>query len=147
MPLALLIFGVVLLLSGWRGTYADLGARLASDFSGFLPWLTAIIVIGAIGYIPEMEGFSNAFLLLVIVVILLSNNGVFAQWANLSVQPPTPAGSTSPIPSQDQPALETNPTINLNTGGSGSSSGSNPIGTATGAIGGILGIGKLFGLP
>jgi hypothetical protein len=139
MPLAVLLLGTVLLISGWRGTYADIGSRFATDITGFLPWLAAVVAIGAIGYVPELQGFSNALLALVILVILLANQGVFAQWAQIAQSPPQTTAPTSFIPAQDQATLQQTPTIDLQTGsssGSGSSGGS-PLGPVGGIIGAI----------
>lgn len=43
----------------------------------FWKWLGALIIIGAIGYVPELEGLATAMLILVILVIVLSKASGF----------------------------------------------------------------------
>lgn len=95
-----IIVGAILLLVAIRGTEKDsapgandgqgLWALLKNDFEpgqkgNFLAWFAAILAIGAIGYIPHMEGISTALLAIVIIVLLLESNqnggGVFQQLA------------------------------------------------------------------
>ena len=81
MPFAFLIAGIVLAVSGVRGTTGDLTQLVKGDFQGknnFAYWLASILVIGAIGYIEEFKPLSRMFLVLVVVVLFLSNRGFFA---------------------------------------------------------------------
>lgn len=84
MPFIALLIAVVLIVAGLRGNTAKLGQLLAADFTGtnsFGKWIFAIFVIGAIGYAPKLKALSDAFLGLVILVILIANdqngNGFF----------------------------------------------------------------------
>lgn len=82
MPYGIAFFAILLLVSGLRGTEDDLGALLKGDFIGkdtFLPWMAAIIIIGAIGYIPALKKPTDAFLALLLLVLVLANRGVFSQ--------------------------------------------------------------------
>ena len=95
MPFALVTVGMLLIISGFQNTYRELGRQVASDFSGpnnFFYWAVALGVIGALGYVKSLEGFSRAFMALVIVAIFLSNKGFFNQ-LNSGIQ----AGSSTPI--------------------------------------------------
>lgn len=88
MPFALLLIGVWLLIAGVRNTAGPastpgtLFALLHGDFTGtdnFAYWFIAIVLIGAIGYIPKLKSLSTAFLVLVLVVLFLkkgSSTGV-----------------------------------------------------------------------
>lgn len=83
MPFALLIIGVVLLISAVRGTQDNLAGLVKGDFTGqrnFIYWVTAILAIGMLGYFKQLQPFSRAFLVLMAVAILLSNKGFFAQF-------------------------------------------------------------------
>lgn len=74
MPFVLLIIGIVLLISGVRATQDTLFSLVKGDFTGsdnFIYWLGAILIIGAIGYIPKVKPISTALLVLVIVVLFL----------------------------------------------------------------------------
>ena len=82
MPFALIIAGLVLTISGVRGTQDDLLTLLRGDFTGqnnFIYWVIAILIIGSLGYIKSLEPVSRAFLALVLVVLFLKRgnpNGV-----------------------------------------------------------------------
>jgi len=58
-----------------NGSTEGLANLLQGDFTGpdnFIYWLVAIMIIGAIGYVPKMKGISNAFLVLIIVVLFIT---------------------------------------------------------------------------
>lgn len=117
MPFALIIIGVVLLVTSIRNTYGattpqggpGLGTLLQADFTGpnnFVFWVVAILAIGALGYVPKLKGLSTAFLGLVIVVLFLtkgnpstgSGGGFFAQFSQgLSSTTSAQPSSTSPL--------------------------------------------------
>lgn len=83
MPFALGIIGILLIVSGARGTYPQLKELLVKDFTGqgnFFYWIVAIGVVGSVGYVPSMEKFSRAFLALIIVAMVLSHRGFFAKF-------------------------------------------------------------------
>lgn len=84
MPLFLLLIGVILTVSGIRGTTEGLGSLLKEDFTGagnFTAWVFALILASAIGWIPGARPLSTAFLLLIIVAVLLkSGQGFFSQF-------------------------------------------------------------------
>lgn len=80
MPYALIVIGAVALVAGIRNTYKDLWFLVESDFrGGFLAWVAAIAVIGGLGYIPKLKPLSIALMTLLLIVLVLSNGGVFAQ--------------------------------------------------------------------
>lgn len=101
MPYVLLIFGEMLLVSGIQGTQDDFFALLKNDFTGansFIYWLAAIAVVGGIGYIPKMKPLSNAFLVLILVVLILHQNPqtLFSQFSGALKTSATDAPVTSP---------------------------------------------------
>lgn len=80
MPFAILIFGIALLVSGFRGTSSQLFGLLKGEFTGtpsFGKWALAIAIIGGLGYIRSIRPITNSFLALVIIVLFLSNKGFF----------------------------------------------------------------------
>lgn len=79
MPFVILAFGVVLLVAGVRGTQGSLFTLLGNDLKGFAPWFVAILFIGALGYIKPIKPITDAFMILLIVVLFLSNGGFFAK--------------------------------------------------------------------
>ena len=83
MPFALIIIGLLLIISGARGTYSDLKTLLVEDFTGpgnFFYWIVAVGVAGCLGYVPGLERFSRAFLGLVILAMILAHRGFFKKF-------------------------------------------------------------------
>jgi hypothetical protein len=83
MPLLLIIIGLVLVISAARGTHQQLFFLVAGDFTGannFIYWFLSIAVIGSFGYIPKLKPVSDAFLVLLIVVLFFKKDtGFFAK--------------------------------------------------------------------
>jgi hypothetical protein len=94
MPFVLIVIGIVLVIGGIRNTIGgDKGliSLVKSDFTGtnnFTYWAVSIAIIGGIGYIETLKPVSRAFMTLVILVLILSNGGVF-QKLNASLQSKT----------------------------------------------------------
>lgn len=104
MPFALIIVGLVMLVSSARNTQSQLWTLLVNDFTGqhnFVYWFVSIMAIGSVGYIKPLRPIANAFLTLVIIVLFLSNKGFFSQFLS-QVQttntqlPVTPASFNQP---------------------------------------------------
>lgn len=82
MPFVLIIVGIVLVVASVRNTTDVLFTQVKGDFTGpnnFTYWMASILLIGAIGYIKPLQPLSRAFLVLVVVVLVLSHGGLFAQ--------------------------------------------------------------------
>lgn len=79
MPFALIIIGLVLVVTGVRDTYAQFGSMVAADFTGFVWFAVAIGGVGALGSVPEARSFSHIFMALILVSLILSNSGVFTK--------------------------------------------------------------------
>lgn len=100
MAYVVIIVGIFLTVAGVRGTQNDLFTLVKGDFTGqtsFIYWLFAIAVVGALGYIPQLKGLSNAFLLLILVVLVLHNGtGFFSQLQSglQSTTQPSPQAQT-----------------------------------------------------
>lgn len=87
MPIVLLIVAILLVVAAINNKMADLGELTAETFNpsdgsavGFPVWVVAIFGIGSLGYIKEIRPVANAFLVLIIISIVLSNRGFFAQF-------------------------------------------------------------------
>lgn len=107
MRIVALISGAVLVLVAVLGREINAGGEKASDGKGlwpllkqdfepgqkgnFLTWFAAILIIGALGYVPQFKPIANTMLALVIVVLLISNGGFFAQLKQAVSQPPQKA--------------------------------------------------------
>lgn len=91
-----------MVVSGIKGTQTQLGQQLVTDFTGqgnFFYWVLAIVLIGGLGYIDDLRGLSRMLLAVIIVSMLFSNRGFFAQFAQEfqqgSAQAPQSSSSSS----------------------------------------------------
>lgn len=95
MPFVLVSAGILMIVTGALGTYAQFGKQVAGDFTGkgnFLYWLAAIFAVGALGYYSPLQGVSRLFILLIIISMVLSNRGFFAKFQEaLNKGPVAPA--------------------------------------------------------
>lgn len=94
MPFALILAGIVLTVAGVRSTENALFSLLKNDFVGtpsFVWWTLSILAIGSVGYLPGMRQLANAFLALILIVLILANNkdgkNVFSEFFNTFKQP------------------------------------------------------------
>lgn len=82
MPFAIVIIGLLLVITAARDTHREFGTLLASEFTGkdnFFYWVVAILIIGSIGYYKPAKSVANGFLVLIAVVMFVSNRGFFAK--------------------------------------------------------------------
>lgn len=85
MPFVLFAIGVLLVVSGVKKTQNELFTLLRGDLVGsnsFVPWIISILFIGSLGYIKSIRPITNAFLVLVIIVLFLSNGGFFDRFTS-----------------------------------------------------------------
>lgn len=85
MPFLFIIIGVFMVVSSVRGTDKQLLTLLKGDFTGkgnFLYWTLSILLIGSLGYIQQLRTFSRAMLVLVAIVLVVSNHGVFKEFTD-----------------------------------------------------------------
>ena len=102
MPFALVFIGLVLIVTGAKDTYQQLGNQLKGDFTGngnFTYWLAAVGAVGAIGYSDTFRLPSRLFLALIVIAMVIRNGGVFQ-----NLQAALAAGPTHPA--ADQPAAD-----------------------------------------
>ncbi len=84
MPLFLFLLGAIFLAAAMRGEacggeqcYKVLFATMKDDFTGqnnFFYWIMALFIVGAVGYYKPLKPVSNAFMLLIFVVLFLSHD-------------------------------------------------------------------------
>ena len=88
MPILFLFIGIMLIISGAKGTTQELGALIKEDFApsdgsvSFGAWLVALLLVGAMGYIPKVKPLANSFIVLIFVGMMLSNTGFFKQFTD-----------------------------------------------------------------
>ena len=80
MPIILIAIGLVLIISGWRGTEGQLWTLLVdalfpkSAKNNFLVWAGAIFIIGLFGFIEKIRPLVIGFIVLIYIVMLISLN-------------------------------------------------------------------------
>lgn len=83
MPFALIVAGLIAVVVGVRDKQGDLFDLLKSDFTGqgsFVPWIIAVVAVGAVGYIKPLRPITDAFLVLILIGLFLSHGGFFNQF-------------------------------------------------------------------
>lgn len=104
MPYALVIVGLLMIVTGINNTYSQFGAQLQADMTGsnnqgrgFIVWVIALFLVGALGYINNLRTFSHYFMALILISMILANKGVFAQFQKaLNSGPVAPTASPEP---------------------------------------------------
>jgi len=82
-PFALLIIGLILVITGANNTYSQFGTLLTGDFTGpnnFLYWILAFGALGALGYSDMLRPFARGFMVLIFIVIIVKNGGLFQKF-------------------------------------------------------------------
>lgn len=98
MPFALVFIGMILVVTGFQNTYAQLGSQVGKDFSGpgnFFYWIIALGIVGVLGYNDTLKPFSRATMgLIIIAMFVKKDTGFFAKF-NEAISSGT---STKPLP-------------------------------------------------
>ena len=94
MPLAIILIAMIFIVTGFKGTTGDLFTQIRGDAAQIAIPFIAIILIGAVGYIPGLKKISDGFLALVLVGMFLSNKGFFAKF-NQQLHAIATTGSTA----------------------------------------------------
>jgi len=96
MALFALIIGVILIVAAMRNSQGALFTAIGSDAPAFITWGTAIMALGAIGFIPGLKPVSRWLLALVIVVLVINNyQKLQAGFTNAWKSPTTGGGSSA----------------------------------------------------
>jgi hypothetical protein len=94
MPLIFLILGILFLVLARNNTQGDFETLLKSEFSGsqsFIVWVSALVILGLVGFWKPARPITDAAIGLIILVLILSNKGLFAQFNNALRNPTAPA--------------------------------------------------------
>lgn len=95
-----LIIGLLLIISGFRGKTDEFVQTVKEDFTGqpnFLVWVAAVFAIGSLGAIKPLKPVSDGLFVLVLVVLILSNRGFFAELSRQINAPSSGNKSVEPI--------------------------------------------------
>lgn len=97
MPLFLILTGIVLLIASVRGTQDTLFALVKGEFTGtpsYTSWILAFVLVGVLGYVPQLRKFSIAMLALIgLAIFLRKGTGFFDQLTKATLT--TGAASTT----------------------------------------------------
>jgi len=91
MPFALVLIGLLMIVTGARNTHAAFGQQIVSDFTGpqnFTTWMIAIGAMGSLGYIEALRPLSRSFMTLIIISFILKNGGVFDKFSDAIAKGP-----------------------------------------------------------
>jgi len=116
MPFALVFIGILLIVTGARGTYAQLGTMIAGEFTGpvfpskgqpqtnFITFALAILILGSLGYVEKFRTISHLMLFLVLAGVIVSNKGFFANFQKALQNGPTQPNAVASSSSSSSPA-------------------------------------------
>ncbi len=119
MPLFFLLIGILFLVLARNGTQGEFEQLLKSEFTGsqsFVVWASALVLLGLVGFFKPVRPIADAMIGLIILVLILHNKGVFAQFNAALRNPVAPSSSDSltntslfgtqqPLMSQGVPAV------------------------------------------
>ena len=96
MPFVFLFAGLLLVIAGARDKTSTLGTLIANDFAGptnFFYWAASIGAVGAVGYYTPLRNVSRLFLALILLSMLIADQGFFVQLQDAlkSIKTPKPA--------------------------------------------------------
>lgn len=99
MPFVFLVFGALFLIVAIRGTQGDFFALIKSEMWGpqsFLPWASAILILGMAGYIKTVRPITDGLIgLILLAIILKDKGGVFTQFNAALANPVASAAPAS----------------------------------------------------
>ena len=104
MPIALIAIGLVMIIAAGRDQSAALVTLVQGDFQtnaqgipGFLQWILAFVIVGALGFVPKLKPLSVAFMALLLIAIFLTKGvGFFDKLtAAFTGKPASTNGSTA----------------------------------------------------
>jgi hypothetical protein len=112
-PFFLIALGLLLIVTGARNTYGQLGTMVVADMSGsnggagFVMYAIAIGGVGALGAVPEMRSFSHWFMSLILLSLILHNASFFQKFMAAFTKPgaATATGITTPWPGLNLPGV------------------------------------------
>lgn len=84
MPFALIIIGIILAISAYRDTLPELFSiikDITAESTGFGYWVIASVILGFMASIDSIKKPTNAFMILLMLVLLIRKRGALDQIA------------------------------------------------------------------
>jgi hypothetical protein len=126
MPYALVIIGLLMIITGVLNTYAAFATQLQNDMGGFIVWVIALGAVGALGYVENLRTFSHYFMALILIALILNNKGVFANFQKAMASGPiAPTATVQQGLSSSSSTADIDAAITSNQQGVGGSTPSN----------------------
>jgi len=103
MPVVIILIGLLFLILARNGTQGSFEGLLKSEFTGaqsFLVWASALLILGLIGFWKTARPVTDAMIGLIILVLILSNPGLFAKFNEAIRGPQTPTDQPGATPLQ-----------------------------------------------
>ncbi|HEY6371849.1 MAG TPA: hypothetical protein VIX37_14810 [Candidatus Sulfotelmatobacter sp.] len=117
MPFALLSIGILLIVVAVRNRQTEFVQTVKSDFTGpgnFMYWVVALVIVGAIGYIPKAKPVADLFIVLILIVLLLKRGNSSGVGGGVFQQLNTALGMTTASPgTTGTTATVTLPSVNF----------------------------------
>lgn len=113
MAFGFLIIGILAIITSVRGTQSQVATQLGQDFTStgsgpsFWLWIGLILVMVVIGKTFGLEKSSRVFIMLIIVVYLISQNGVFGKFETAITTVQAPAAASTAVVGADATATTT----------------------------------------
>lgn len=85
MPFALIIIGIILAIAAYRDTLPELFSIIkdvTADSQGFGYWVIASVILGFAASVQSIKQPVNAFMVLLMVVLLIRKRGTLQQLSN-----------------------------------------------------------------
>ena len=146
MPIAVLVVGALLLVTVWRGNTTEVFSQIETDVvgsdgqAGFALWAGAILFLAAAGAILNLEKTAKLFIMLVLAVFAIKQNGLFTKAESALASVAKPAATTTTDTGQavtalDQPAVGSGSATTATSSSSGTSAATTALaaGMTTGA--------------
>ncbi len=82
MPFGLIIIGIILAIAAYRDTLGELFSivkDVTAESNGFGYWVVAAVILGFMASINSIKEPINAFMILLMVILLIRKNGAIQQ--------------------------------------------------------------------
>lgn len=86
MPLVLIFFGIVLIITAVRGKTKDFYLLLADDSKGFLVYVLVFGAVYLLGKIKPMQDISTGFMVLFVIALILASGRQFFNQITVALQ-------------------------------------------------------------
>lgn len=137
---AILVIGILTVISFAKGNYNEVATQVENDMfgtgsgSGFLLWVAAIVFLAVMGSALHIPRAAKMFMVLVLVVYIISQNGLWTQAETAFATATAPAASSATTAGVGQAETATGVPVTATTTTAASGAANQSSGPAVGAI-------------